>query len=96
MQSATPSTVAQIPPDYAPLCPIVNFGVLLACFICSRLFLKFCLGKMAKCMEFHDYLEAGVHNSVREGTQAASWAKQGGGGRKKNSRYHRFFRTPPP
>ena len=26
-------------------------------------------------MEFQDYLEAGVHNFVREGTLAASWAK---------------------
>ena len=26
-------------------------------------------------MEFHDYLEAGVHDCVREGTPAASWAK---------------------
>ena len=49
--------------------------VLQACFICSRLFLKFCLGKMAECMEFYDYLEAGVHDSVREGTRPASWAK---------------------
>ena len=48
--------------------------VLYACFICSRLFLKFCL-KMAECMEFQDYLQAGVHDSVREGTPAASWAK---------------------
>ena len=50
-------------------------GVLLARFICSRLFLKFCLGKMAECMEFHDYFEVGVHDFVREGTPAASWAK---------------------
>ena len=50
-------------------------GVLFACLICSRLFLKFCLGKMAECMEFQEYLQAGVHDSVREGTPAASWAK---------------------
>ena len=50
-------------------------GVFFACLICSRLFLKFCLGKMAECMEFQDYLQAGVHDSVREGTPAASWAK---------------------
>ena len=49
-------------------------GVLHVCLICSRFFLKFCLGKMAECMEFQDYLQAGVHNSVREGTPAASWA----------------------
>ena len=30
---------------------------------------------MAECMEFQDYLQAGVHDSVREGTPAASWAK---------------------
>ena len=50
-------------------------GVLFACLIRSRLFLKFNLGKMAECMEFQDYLQAGVHDSVREGTPAASWAK---------------------
>ena len=33
------------------------------------------MGKMAECMEFQDYLQAGVHDSVREGTPAASWAK---------------------
>ena len=26
-------------------------------------------------MEFHDYLEAGVHDFVREGTPTVSWAK---------------------
>ena len=50
-------------------------GVLYVCLICSGLFLKICLGKMAECMEFQDYLQAGVHDSVREGTPAASWAK---------------------
>ena len=50
-------------------------GVLYVCLICSRLFLKFCLGKMVECMEFQDYLQAGVHDSVREGTPAASSAK---------------------
>ena len=50
-------------------------GVLFACLICSTLFLKFCLGKMAECMKFQDYLQAGVHDSVLEGTPAASWAK---------------------
>ena len=50
-------------------------GVVYACFICSGLILKFCLGKMAECMEFQDYLQAGVHDSVREGTPAASWSK---------------------
>ena len=42
---------------------------------CTPLFLKFSLGKMAKCMEFQDYLQAGVHDSVRDGAPAASWAK---------------------
>ena len=50
-------------------------GVLYAHLLCFRLFLKFCMGKMAECMEFQDYLQAGVPDSVREGTPAASWAK---------------------
>ena len=45
--------------------------VLLAYLNCSKWFLKFCVGKMTECMD----LEAGVHNSVREGTPAASLAK---------------------
>ena len=40
-----------------------------------QIVLKFFLGKMSECMEFQDYLQAGVHDSVREGTPAALWAK---------------------
>ena len=38
-------------------------------------FCKICPGKMAECMEFQDYLQAGVHDSMREGTPAVSSAK---------------------
>ena len=63
-----------IPVDAERLLALLT-GVLFACLICSRLFLQFCLGKMAECTQFQDYLQAGVHDSVREGTPAASWAK---------------------
>ena len=62
---------------HAPLVRLLALltGVLYVRLICSRLFLKFCLGKMAECIQFQDYLQAGMHDSVREGTPAASLAK---------------------
>ena len=39
-----------------PLASLI--GVLVAHLLCSRVYLKICLGKMAEGMEFHDYLEA--------------------------------------
>ena len=30
---------------------------------------------MSDCMEFGDYLEAGVHDAVRENTSATDWAR---------------------
>ena len=63
-------------------CPTVCFANLgfMSCifsFMVSDLFLIFAQGlpQMSDCMEFGDYLEAGVHDAVRENTFATDWAR---------------------
>ena len=62
--------------DYCLLCK-PGFHVLHILFHDSELFLIFAQGlpQMCDCMEFGDYLEAGVHDVVRENTSATDWAR---------------------
>ena len=62
--------------DDCLLCKL-GFHVMHILFHDSELFLIFAQGLplMSDCMEFGDYLEAGVHLAVRENTSATDWAE---------------------